>query len=80
MSCPCHSNSESATEKNTALAAAGAVVPPTFDKFGEKIKEVYDGLLRKGVIKRMIEPETPKVPMDYTWAKKLGLVRKPANL
>ena len=25
------------------------------------------------------EPETPKSPMDYTWAKKLGLVRKPAN-
>lgn len=21
----------------------------------------------------------PKVPMDYTWAKRLGLVRKPAN-
>lgn len=27
----------------------------------------------------MIEPAVPKVPMDYTWAKRLGLVRKPAN-
>jgi len=26
-----------------------------------------------------VEPETPAVPMDYTWAKKLGMVRKPAN-
>merc|ERR1712070_611177 len=25
------------------------------------------------------EGETPQVPMDYTWAKKLGMVRKPAN-
>lgn len=27
----------------------------------------------------MVEPPVPKVPMDYTWAKRLGLVRKPAN-
>lgn len=27
----------------------------------------------------MVEPDVPKVPMDYTWAKRLGLVRKPAN-
>lgn len=27
----------------------------------------------------MMEPPVPKVPMDYTWAKRLGLVRKPAN-
>jgi len=26
-----------------------------------------------------VEPETPAIPMDYTWAKKLGMVRKPAN-
>jgi len=61
------------------LAAAGAVVPKTFDKFGEKVKETYQDLLRRGVIKPFVEPEEPKVPMDYTWAKKLGLVRKPAN-
>lgn len=36
-------------------------------------------LLEKGVVKPMVEPDVPKVPMDYTWAKRLGLVRKPAN-
>lgn len=36
-------------------------------------------LLEKGVVKPMVEPPVPKVPMDYTWAKRLGLVRKPAN-
>jgi len=36
-------------------------------------------LLKKGVVKPMVEPPVPKVPMDYTWAKRLGLVRKPAN-
>ena len=25
------------------------------------------------------EPEVPKVPLDYTLAKRLGMVRKPAN-
>ena len=26
-----------------------------------------------------IEPEVPAVPMDYSWAQKLGLVRKPTS-
>ena len=33
----------------------------------------------KGILIPAPEPETPKIPMDYTWAKRLGLVRKPAN-
>merc|ERR1719376_437236 len=32
-----------------------------------------------GEIVETPEGETPQVPMDYTWAKKLGMVRKPAN-
>ncbi|CAN0422793.1 unnamed protein product, partial [Ectocarpus sp. 8 AP-2014] len=70
---------ETAADKNAALAAAGAVVPVSFDEFPSKIKEVFDGLLEKGLVKAMVEPPVPKVPMDYTWAKRLGLVRKPAN-
>eukprot|EP00752_Nemacystus_decipiens_P004049 g3707.t1 len=70
---------ETAADKNAALAAAGAVVPVSFDEFPSKIKQVYEGLLEKGVVKPMVEPDVPKVPMDYTWAKRLGLVRKPAN-
>ena len=36
-------------------------------------------MLKKGLVKPIVEPQVPKVPMDYTWAKRLGLVRKPAN-
>jgi ATP citrate (pro-S)-lyase len=25
------------------------------------------------------EPETPKIPIDYSWAQEIGLVRKPAS-
>jgi len=70
---------ESAAEKNAAMLNAGAIVPKTFDQFGEKIKETYDALVAQGSIIPAPEPEVPKVPMDYTWAKSLGLVRKPAN-
>ena len=70
---------ETAAEKNAALKAAGALVPKTFDKFGHIIRETYDKLVASRVIVPKPEPEVPKVPLDYTWAKKLGLVRKPAN-
>lgn len=42
-------------------------------------RPTLDSLLQKGIVKPMVEPAVPKVPMDYTWAKRLGLVRKPAN-
>lgn len=32
-----------------------------------------------GTIKPVIEPEMPKVPIDYAWAQELGLIRKPAS-
>lgn len=34
---------ETAADKNAGLAAAGAVVPISFDEFPSKIKEVFDG-------------------------------------
>lgn len=34
---------ETAADKNAGLAAAGAVVPVSFDEFPSKIKEVFDG-------------------------------------
>mmetsp|Transcript_14766 Transcript_14766/g.46370 ORF Transcript_14766/g.46370 Transcript_14766/m.46370 type:complete len:1094 (-) Transcript_14766:597-3878(-) len=70
---------ETARDKNAALAAAGAIVPPSFAEFGKKINEVYTLLKQKGEIPDIPEPEVPKVPMDYTWAKRLGMIRKPAN-
>eukprot|EP00755_Sulcionema_specki_P004182 Sspe_Gene.391::Locus_139_Transcript_1_1_Confidence_1.000_Length_3527::g.391::m.391/K01648/ACLY; ATP citrate (pro-S)-lyase len=61
------------------MAEAGVHVPRSFDEFGETINKVFKELLAKGVVKPMVEPEPPQVPMDYAWAKKLGLIRKPAS-
>ncbi|KAF1329283.1 Atp-citrate synthase, partial [Globisporangium splendens] len=71
--------SETASAKNAALAAAGAIVPDNFDLFGKTIRGVYDKLVAEGVIVPKPEVPVPKVPMDYAWAKNLGLIRKPAN-
>ena len=70
---------ETAAAKNTAMAAAGAYVPRSFDAIGEKMYEVYAGLVANGTIIPKPEPPVPKIPMDYIWAKRLGLIRKPAN-
>jgi ATP citrate (pro-S)-lyase len=70
---------ETAAAKNSALAAAGAHVPKSFDAIGEKIFEVYDSLVKSGAIIPKPEPAAPKIPMDYSWAKRLGLIRKPAS-
>jgi ATP citrate (pro-S)-lyase len=71
--------SETAVAKNQALAEAGALVPKTFIEFGTTIHEVYESLVSDGTLVPAPEPEPPKVPMDWAWAKRLGLVRKPAN-
>jgi ATP citrate (pro-S)-lyase len=68
---------ETARAKNQALKDAGAHVPNNFFEFGNEIKKIYDGLVESGSLVPAPEPETPKIPMDYTWAKRLGLVRKP---
>eukprot|EP00968_Pinguiococcus_pyrenoidosus_P011921 scaffold1004_cov269-Pinguiococcus_pyrenoidosus.AAC.13 len=72
-------NSETAAAKNAALKEAGVHVPDTFADIGEKIKEVFDKLVAEGKIVEREEPPVPKMPMDFNWAKRLGLVRKPAN-
>ena len=51
----------------------------SFDGFGDAIRGVYDALVANGTISVRVEPPTPVVPMDYTWARKLGLIRKPAS-
>lgn len=70
---------ETAAAKNKYLGDYGAHVPSSFDSIGHKIQEVYLGLVEKGVIVPKPEPATPKIPMDFSWAKRLGLIRKPAN-
>jgi ATP citrate (pro-S)-lyase len=72
-------NMETAIAKNEALKEAGAHVPKNFFEFGDKLKEVYDSLVEAGTLVPAPEPEPPKIPMDWSWAKRLGLVRKPAN-
>jgi len=70
---------ETAKSKNKALNDAGAHVPANFFQFGKEIKVIYDKLVESGTLVPSPEPEKPQIPMDYTWAKSLGLVRKPAN-
>eukprot|EP00753_Platysulcus_tardus_P001373 PLAT11309.1.p2 GENE.PLAT11309.1~~PLAT11309.1.p2 ORF type:complete len:1120 (+),score=597.79 PLAT11309.1:36-3395(+) len=70
---------ETADAKNAALAAAGAIVPRNFDEFAACIKAAFDALLEHGIVTPMDEPEKPVVPMEYDWAKKLGLIRKPSS-
>ena len=70
---------ETAKAKNQALKEAGAYVPDNFFDFGNLINKVYNELVAAGTLVPAPEPETPKIPMDYNWAKRLGLVRKPAH-
>lgn len=70
---------ETAAAKNAALKECGAFVPSSFDAIGETIYQVYSQLVQDGKIIPAVEPPTPKIPMDYSWAKRLGLIRKPAN-
>jgi ATP citrate (pro-S)-lyase len=70
---------ETATSKNVALKAAGAEVPSSFDELGEAITVVYRRLVKSGTIVPKPEVPPPPVPMDYNWARELGLIRKPAS-
>lgn len=70
---------ETAAAKNAAMKAAGIIVPDSFDRMPPTLAELYEKLVCDGDIVQFVEPETPVVPLDYTWAKQLGLVRKPAN-
>ena len=70
---------ETADAKNAALRAAGALVPNSYDDYDQKIRETYEGLVKKGIIKPKPEPPVPKIPMDYAKALKEGLIRKPSN-
>ncbi|PAV76376.1 hypothetical protein WR25_26051 isoform C [Diploscapter pachys] len=70
---------ETAAAKNQALREAGAKVPASFDDLGTTIKETYAELVTKGVIMPQPDVPPPAVPMDYAWARELGLIRKPAS-
>lgn len=74
-----NSQKETAVVKNLALREAGAHVPRTFDDLGDTIKAVFENLVQSGAIVVKQEVPPPTVPMDYNWARELGLIRKPAS-
>ncbi|KAF2350302.1 Citrate synthase [Trinorchestia longiramus] len=74
-----NAESETAVAKNKALAAAGGHVPSSFDELGNVIQKVYVELRDAGVIVPREEVPPPTVPMDFSWARELGLIRKPAS-
>ena len=70
---------ESADAKNAALRVAGAIVPDSYDDYGDKIRETYERLVADGVITPAPEPDAPSIPLDYAKAIKEGVIRKPAS-
>ena len=70
---------ESADAKNAALRAAGAIVPDSYDDYGDKVRETYERLVAEGVITPAPEPEAPSIPLDFAKAVKEGVIRKPAS-
>ncbi|OBZ77353.1 ATP-citrate synthase, partial [Grifola frondosa] len=73
-----NSDMETADAKNTAMRAAGFIVPETFEDLPQVLTETYERLVANGAIKPQPEREPPVIPMDYKWAQELGLIRKPA--
>ncbi|KAH7155110.1 citrate synthase-like protein [Dactylonectria estremocensis] len=73
-----NSQLETAAMKNQKMAEAGFHVPKTFEELPSLLKSVYDKLVQEGTIVPQPEPVVPKIPIDYSWAQELGLVRKPA--
>ncbi|XP_040187621.1 ATP-citrate synthase isoform X2 [Rana temporaria] len=71
--------SETAVAKNKSLKESGVYVPRSFDELGDVIQSVYEDLVAKGEIVPAEEVPPPTVPMDYSWARELGLIRKPAS-
>ncbi|EEY19213.1 ATP-citrate synthase subunit 1 [Verticillium alfalfae VaMs.102] len=73
-----NSTLETAKTKNEKMKEAGFHVPDTFEDMPNVLKQVYDKLVADGTIKPQPEPVVPKIPIDYSWAQELGLIRKPA--
>ena len=74
-----NSDVETAEAKNRALRASGAIVPDTFEDLPMVLEKTYQELVSNGRIVPLKEPPPPKIPIDYSWAQELGLIRKPAS-
>ena len=73
-----NSQLETAAMKNKSMKEVGIHVPDTFEEMPHLLAQVYDKLVKQGTIKPRPEPVPPKIPIDYSWAQELGLIRKPA--
>lgn len=73
-----NSQLETAVAKNQAMREAGFYVPDTFEDLPKVLGDLYKKLVAEGTIVPVKEPPVPKIPMDYSWAQELGLIRKPA--
>jgi ATP citrate (pro-S)-lyase len=73
-----NSQLETALAKNKAMREASFYVPDTFEDLPGLLHQVYQKLVDQGTIKPGSEPVPPKIPIDYSWAQELGLIRKPA--
>lgn len=73
-----NSKLETAASKNAAMKAAGFVVPDTFEDLPKALRDTYESLVAKGVVVPEPEALPPNIPLDYNWARELGMVRKPA--
>ena len=74
-----NADQETALAKNRALRESGFIVPDSFDGLAEAIGVTYNELVNNGTIVPEAEVPPPTVPMDYNWARELGLIRKPAS-
>lgn len=70
---------ETADAKNSALKSAGALVPENFEEFAILIHETFNSLVKSKAIIPVPEVIPPSIPVDYAWARKLGLIRKPSS-
>ena len=73
-----NSQLETAAMKNKSMRDAGIFVPETFEELPAMLGQIYQKLVKGGQIKPQSEPPVPKIPLDYSWAQELGLIRKPA--
>jgi ATP citrate (pro-S)-lyase len=64
-----NSDLETAETKNSAMKAAGFIVPDTFEDLPYVLRETYDNLVANGTIKPQFEKDPPVIPMDYKWAQ-----------
>ena len=55
---------ETADAKNAALKKAGAIVPNSFDDYGEKIRQAYEKLVSKGEVQPASDIPASKFPVD----------------